>query len=58
MLRFLAQMDRSVTPAELARGLRKQPSGGHWNNGMAILRRNNLILEQAGRIVLRCGSAP
>lgn len=37
-----------VTPIGLASVLGMQPRGGHWNNGMAILRRNDLITESDG----------
>jgi hypothetical protein len=44
ILRTLAaQSDRSLSADEIAAGLGKKPSGGHWNSGIAILRNNGLI---------------
>ena len=37
-----------ITAIGLASVLGMQPRGGHWNNGMAILRRNDLIVEGDG----------
>lgn len=37
-----------IATAELAASLGMQPRGGHWNNGMAILRRDDLITESDG----------
>lgn len=37
-----------ITTIDLAEVLQMQPRGGHWNNGMAILRRNGLIAEGDG----------
>lgn len=37
-----------ITVVGLASVLQMQPRGGHWNNGMAILRRNDLIVESDG----------
>ncbi len=37
-----------ITAIGLASVLQMQPRGGHWNNGMAILRRNDLIVEADG----------
>ncbi len=37
-----------IAIADLASRLGMQPRGGHWNNGMAILRRNGLITDKGG----------
>ena len=49
MLRALARRGGVYMDAdELAAELRKKPSGGHWNSGIAVLRNNGLI-EADGR---------
>ncbi|MEJ0015674.1 MAG: DUF87 domain-containing protein [Acetobacteraceae bacterium] len=40
----------SMTVTELAARLGKQPRGGHWNGGMAVLRNNGLVTV-AGQVV-------
>ncbi|HVB68006.1 MAG TPA: helicase HerA-like domain-containing protein [Acetobacteraceae bacterium] len=51
MLRALARHG-DLTPAELAAAIGKQGHGGHWNGGMATLRRHRLIEVNNGRIEL------
>lgn len=52
MIRELARIGRPVTPAELAAELGKEPRGGHWNSGVAVLRNNGLIHAEAGTLRL------
>lgn len=53
MLDHLSAMDeRGSTRDDMAAALGKQPRGGHWNNGMSLLRNNGLIEEVGGRIRL------
>ena len=44
--------DGPRTVAALAAALGKQPRGGHWNGGMAVLRNNGLITIASGVITL------
>jgi hypothetical protein len=46
---------RGVTLAGLASVLQMQPRGGHWNSGMATLKRNGLLREDGGRLYLAEG---
>jgi hypothetical protein len=41
-----------MSRADLAQMLGKTPSGGHWNNGIAQLRRNGLVAERDGVLSL------
>lgn len=53
MLRYLCDgttNGRWVGRADMAQDLGKQPRGGHWNNGLATLRRNHLIEEAGDRV--------
>lgn len=51
MLRSLASFDeRFVHPVDLAEVLGKQPTGGHWNGGVAVLCNNGLIETDGKRL--------
>lgn len=51
MLRTLAaQGERYIEPSELASTLGKKPTGGHWNNGIALLRNNGLVEVRGKRL--------
>lgn len=52
MLRTLAAIPNPITVTELASLLGKQPRGGHWNSGIALLRNNGLITVDAGVLAL------
>jgi hypothetical protein len=55
MLRALVNCgERYVAPQDLAAMLGKQPTGGHWNSGLATLRHNGLI-EANGKSVRAAG---
>ncbi len=53
MLHYLygqACSGRSSDRESMARALGKQPTGGHWNSGLAVLRKSGLIEDRAGRL--------
>ena len=37
-------------PIPVARALGKQPTGGHWSSGLAVLRKNGLIEDRPGHL--------
>lgn len=41
-----------LTIEELGEALDLAPRGGHWNNGIRTLRRNELVLERDGRLLV------
>lgn len=63
MLDYLASMHGApVDRDQMAAALGKQPRGGHWNNGMSLLRNNGLVEDRDGRLrlasILLPGRAP
>ena len=53
MLDHLSAMgEHGATRDDMAAALGKQPRGGHWNNGMSLLRNNGLVEEVGGRLRL------
>ena len=51
MLRALAaQGEHHTEVADLAAALRKKPTGGHWNSGIALLRNNGLVEVDGKRL--------
>lgn len=51
MLRILAIVPEPIDRIELGAMTGRQPRGGSFNTGVATLRRNELIIEEGGRIV-------
>jgi hypothetical protein len=46
ILGVVAQTGKPISVEEIAERLNRQPRGGSWNTGMAMLRANGLISEE------------
>ncbi|MPY74299.1 MAG: hypothetical protein GEU87_08560 [Alphaproteobacteria bacterium] len=52
MIEYLSEQADFVPKVAMAEAIGKQPRGGHWNGGIAVLRNNGLIELQGERLRL------